>query len=198
MSTAVRTVSPDRHAGGRVREANRVLGIVLLLAAASVVISLSCLAIFGLPERQDRLQFPGAFVVSSVLLLLGSASMNRAVANVQAERQRDFRRWLMWAAAIASLFMGIQSYGLMAMPSLTDSPEQTSLAVRPFVMVLAGLHAMHFSVATLCISVVLARSIADRYDHEYHWGVTVCAWFWHVLGIAWMAILAVFAIAFGS
>lgn len=139
-----------------------------------------------------------AFGISTLLLLAGSIAMSRALAFVQQERQTEFRWWLKFAAGCSALFMGIQSYGLLWMLPATRSAEGTSLGVRPLVMTLAGLHSMHFFVATLFISAVIARSIADRYDHEYHWGVTVCAWFWHLLGIAWMAILAVFAIAIGS
>ena len=65
----------------------------------------------------------------------------------------------------------------------------------PFVLMLAALHALHLSVALLFLAFVGTRAGADRYDHEYHWGVRFCAWFWHALGIAWLLILAIFAIA---
>ncbi len=172
--------------------------ILMLLTATSLGVFVGLLELFGPPRRGNGLQFPVAFCASTLLLFAGSLGMERALGYVRIERQVEFRRWLIIAAVFAAVFMGVQSYGLLWMTPATRSPEETSLGVRPFVMVLAGLHAMHFFVATLFVSVVLARSIADRYDHEYHWGVTVCAWFWHLLGIAWIAILAVFAIAFGS
>ena len=67
----------------------------------------------------------------------------------------------------------------------------------PFVAIvmLAALHGMHFVVAVLFLSYVTVRALADRYDHEYYWGVSVAAWFWHALGVVWIGILAVFAIA---
>jgi cytochrome c oxidase subunit III len=189
---------PDRHAAGRIRDAQRGAFILMLLTAVSLGVFVACLRIFGPPRRGDTLQFPVAFGVSTLLLMAGSIGMRRAESSVKIERQPDFRWWLKFAAGCSALFMGIQSYGLLWMAPATKSAEGTSLGVRPLVMTLAGLHAMHFFVATLFVSVVLSRSIADRYDHEYHWGVTVCAWFWHVLGLAWMAILAIFAIAIGS
>jgi cytochrome c oxidase subunit 3 len=192
------TATPDRHAVGRLRDAQRGAFILMLLTAVSLGVFVACIQIFGQPRRTDTLQFPMAFGISTLLLLAGSIAMFRAHYFVRMERQTDFRWWLKVAAACSALFMGIQSYGLLWMTPATKSAAATSLGVRPLVMALAGLHAMHFFVATLFISVVLSRSIADRYDHEYHWGVTVCAWFWHLLGIAWMAILAVFAIAIGS
>jgi cytochrome c oxidase subunit III len=45
---------------------------------------------------------------------------------------------------------------------------------------------------------VTVQGFADRYDHEYYWGVLVCACFWHALGIVWLAILFVLVIAVGA
>ena len=59
----------------------------------------------------------------------------------------------------------------------------------------ALLHGVHFIVALLFVVFVFLRAFADRYDHEYSWGVTFCAWFWHALGIAWLAIMTAFLIA---
>jgi heme/copper-type cytochrome/quinol oxidase subunit 3 len=47
----------------------------------------------------------------------------------------------------------------------------------------------------LFLAFVATRAQADRYDHEYYWGASICAYFWHALGIAWLFILAIFAIA---
>jgi heme/copper-type cytochrome/quinol oxidase subunit 3 len=192
------TAIPDRHAAGRLRDAQRGALILMLLTALSLGVFIACIEIVGRPKGGDTLQFPMAFGISTLLLFAGSVAMRRAETFVKLERQAEFRWWLKFAAGCSALFMGVQSYGLLWMMPATKTAAGTSLGVRPLVMTLAGLHAMHFFVATLFISVVLSRSIADRYDHEYHWGVTVCAWFWHLLGIAWMAILAVFAIAIGS
>jgi cytochrome c oxidase subunit III len=198
MADVSSIVIPDRHAGGHLREAQRAMLFFVALGMVSWVVFQAGMWSFGPPRPGSGLQFPLAFAASTVLLAFGSLSMNRALSLVRLERQTDFRRWLVIAAIVAATFIGVQSYGLLWMTPATRSPEETSLGVRPFVLVLAGLHAMHFCVAMLFVSVVLSRSIADRYDHEYHWGVTACAWFWHLLGVAWVAILAVFAIAFGA
>src|SRR5205807_9561702 len=61
--------------------------------------------------------------------------------------------------------------------------------------VMAALHAMHLSLALLFLIWVTLNALADRYDPEYSWGVTVCTSFWNGLGIAWMCILMAFVIA---
>jgi heme/copper-type cytochrome/quinol oxidase subunit 3 len=57
------------------------------------------------------------------------------------------------------------------------------------------MHGVHFIVALLFVAFVFLQGLANRYDHEYSWGVTFCAWFWHALGIIWLVIVAGFVIA---
>ncbi len=79
-----------------------------------------------------------------------------------------------------------------------QSPDDVATGAAAFVMIAAALHAMHFVVAILFLAYVVVNAGYDRYDHEYYFGVTVCAWFWHALGILWIAVLVVIAIASGA
>jgi cytochrome c oxidase subunit 3 len=139
--------------------------------------------------------FPPAFAFSSVLLLSGSIALSRAVWSVRQEKQSSFRLWLRVALVTGTLFMGVQGYGLWTLLPAERAAEQASLGVTPFVLMLSALHALHLSVAVLFLAFVATRAQADRYDHEYYWGASICAYFWHALGIAWLFILAIFAIA---
>jgi cytochrome c oxidase subunit III len=194
MATQTEFVTPDRHADGQARAAVRFFltaAGVLLLAS---LVALLALILFGKPREPERL-FPRAFWVSTLLLGAGSYSLSRAVRYVRIERQRPFRRWLVTGLIMASLFIGVQAYGLASMLPHERTPQAASTGVTAFVMALTAMHAMHVIVASLFLSLVSVRTLADRYDHEYYWGVSVCAWFWHALGSIWLAILAVFAIA---
>jgi heme/copper-type cytochrome/quinol oxidase subunit 3 len=51
------------------------------------------------------------------------------------------------------------------------------------------------SIAIMFLTLVYLKSLIDRYDHEYYWGVMVCSYFWHALGLVWLAIIGVFLIA---
>lgn len=146
---------------------------------------------------QGQLTFPRAFFVSSILLVIGSFSLHRALFCVQRERQQPFRRSLLIANLAGAFFVGVQIYGLRCM-LLNQIPSDASTGANAFTFVFAALHGLHFIVAVMFLVFVTLRALADRYDHEYYWGVTVCTWFWHTLGIVWIAILAVFAIASAS
>lgn len=194
MATQTEYLTPDRHADGHARAALQFFataaGVVLLAALVTMLL----FVLFGRPDWPGRL-FPPAFWFSTVLLAGGSYSLSQAIRYVRIERQLPFRRWLITSLLLAALFMGVQSYGLACLIPHDRTPQAASTGVTAFVMALAGMHAMHVVVATLFLSLITVRTFADRYDHEYYWGVSVCALLWHGLGIIWLAILAVFAIA---
>ncbi len=143
------------------------------------------------PPPDSPVQFPPSFCVSTFLLLIVSTSLQWALVNVRRERQPAFRRGLAVALVTGTLFVGVQSFGLHVLLRHTD-PAAVSFSAGAFAFVMAALHALHVGVAVMFLVYVTIRSRMDRYDHEYYWGVTVCTFFWHALGIVWMAILAVF------
>ena len=165
---------------------------MLLFVAATLALALVEMflpAPTALPNR-----FSIAFGLSTLLLLFGSGCMFRAVESVRRERQRPFRRWLLLALAAGTLFVSVQTYALTCLIR-QQPPDEVSTGAAAFVAVFAALHGMHFVVAMLFLCYVTVQALADRYDHEYFWGVTICSWFWHALGIAWLAILVVMMIA---
>lgn len=148
---------------------------------------------FPVDELDRPSPFPPAFLISTALLAVGSLSLSSARACVRRERQIPFRRNLLISLATGTLFIATQSYALTYLLSQTPAAK-VAVSAKALVAVLAALHAMHFAVALMFLVFITVQAFADRYDHEYYWGVTFCAWFWHVLGIAWMVVLAVIAI----
>lgn len=185
-----------RHAQGQSRRALLFFGVALAAAACSLCLAAALMATFGRSVGPCVLVFPAAFWVSTVLLIAGSVALQGAHSAVKLERQPLFRRRLWTGWAIGVLFVGVQSYGLWSIMPPDRSVESAQAGSTTFILALATLHAMHFIVAVLFVSFVIVRAMSDRYDHEYHWGVTFCTGFWHFLGIAWMAVLAIIIIAY--
>ncbi len=168
-----------------------VVSALLLLLAGLLAAML--LQFFPVPHKGASTQFPPAFLASTGLLLIGSASLSRACGFVRHERQRPFRQHLLLSLAAGTLFVTTQTYALTWLIR-QQSAADAQVGVVPFVAVMAALHALHFIIALMFLVFVTVRAFADRYDHEYYWGVTICAWFWHILGIVWLVVLAVIAI----
>ena len=188
---------PDRHASDRSRLAVwfALLGAVVLTLAMALAWLL--IQVIGRSPNGSpwTMIFHPAFAVSSLLLAGGSFSLAASLSAVRQERQRAFRVWLGRALLCGLLFTAVQSYALWAISPVERSAKAASFGVRPFVMLLCILHALHFIIAVLGLCYVTVRALADKYDHEYHWGVTLCANFWHFLGVVWLGVLAVIAIA---
>jgi heme/copper-type cytochrome/quinol oxidase subunit 3 len=177
------------------------LALRFILVSAGVYVTAGGLAlalIQFLPAQvtPGKIVFPRALGLTTLLLALGSGGLHRAVTCVRRERQIPFRRSLLFALVTGTLFVGIQSYGLSCLfqNQLADDVQTGSNA---FVAIMVALHAMHFGLALMFLVWVTLGALADRYDHEYFWGVSLCAWFWHALGIVWVCILIVFVISTG-
>jgi len=184
----------SRHAVGASRTALIFLLLACLVCLLSAGLAGELMRICGRSLLRDRIFFPPAFAVSTPILFAGSLTLHLALRAIQQEQQAGLRKWLFISLGTAVAFVGTQIYGLWSMFPAVRSPEEAETGVIAFVFVLAALHAAHFFVATLFVCFVTASALNHRYDHEYFWGVKVCAWFWHALGAIWMAILAVFTI----
>ena len=168
------------------------------LFAAAAALTLALTRTF-LPPRPMTGTFlvPTAFAFSTALLLFCSAALGRALSSVRRERQRPFRRALLWALALGTAFVGIQAFGLWCIVQNLQADRNAGEAeLGPTAVVLgaAALHCLHVTVALMVLSYVTLRGLSDRYDHEYSFGVALCSWFWHVLGILWVFILGVYGV----
>ncbi len=175
------------------RVAIRFFSTTAFVGLCSLLMAWSLASLFQRVET-DTFRFPIAFAVSTLLLFAGSLLVHQALQAVRREQQARFRRAMLLTLAAGTIFMGVQSFALWQIVPAERSASFASLGVAPFVLVLAAIHGMHFLVSILFLSYVTTQALVGRYDHEYHWGVTVCAGFWHALGVAWLAILAVYSI----
>jgi cytochrome c oxidase subunit 3 len=189
------TAMADRWDLIRVSLARRFFLATICQAATVIAVSVLLAAVFGRQAPSEKLRLPVAFLVSTVLLGLGSWYMELARAYVRREKQQEFRRSLLQALISAMLFVSVQAYGLWAMDKGARTADNSQLGVHSFVIMFTALHGMHFLVAQSVLLWVTLSSFADRYDHEYSWGVTFASAFWHILGVVWLCILFVFTTA---
>ena len=167
--------------------------VSVLLLTCAAVLSAGLLILIPVDANRPSNRFSGAFVMTTFLLLAGSHFLHRAVAMVRLERQRLFRLCLLRALCAGTLFVAVQVYALASLIQ-HQHPADSSAPGAAFVVVMAALHGMHFVIALLFLTYVTVQAFADRYDHEYFFGVTVCSRFWHLLAVVWCAILVVMMI----
>ncbi len=188
---------PERHAADRSRLALRFIGLTGAIVGLAFALAWILAQMFGRNSEASAwtMVFHPAFAFSSLLLLRGSYCLQQSLVEVKLEHQPEFRAWLGRGLVAGGLFIAVQSYALWAISPLERGAEATSRGVRPFILLLCMLHVLHFLVAIMSLSYVTVRAYADKYDHESHWAVSVCACLWHFLGVVWIGVLAVIAIA---
>lgn len=186
----------DRHAQELSAFAVRFFFVVIAVFGAAGAITETLILLIGVPAILRGPSFPPAFGFSTALLLVGSISLQFALSAVHRERQKKFRRLLLVGLFAGMLFVAVQSFGLWNLSHIREAGDPQT-GVTGVIFVFAALHGLHFIVAVMFLVYVTLQAFADRYDHEYYWGVTVCTFFWHFLGAVWLCILGVFAIAVG-
>ncbi|HQX49336.1 MAG TPA: hypothetical protein PLR25_05485 [Planctomycetaceae bacterium] len=186
---------PNRWDQTRASMARRFFAATVLQTCVVLFLSVTLGILFGRPQPTESLHLPAAFQFGTLFLAIGSWCLHDAHTNVRLERQLRFRRSLLLAVGFAAIFVSVQSYGLWALIKSISPQREMQTSVHGMVIMFAALHTMHFVVAQSVLLWVTLSAFADRYDHEYYWGVTFAGWCWHALGIAWIAILWIFAIA---
>jgi cytochrome c oxidase subunit III len=167
------------------------------LFASAALLAYLLARLFLPPRTNGEFIVPTAFAFSTICLILCSVQLSRAQTFVQRERQQPFRKSLMWALAFGTTFVGVQAFGLWCIVhnlQLDRNAGEAELGPTAVVLGAAALHCLHVTVALMFLSYVTLQGISERYDHEYSFGVTVCTWFWHILGILWIFILGVYGV----
>lgn len=144
------------------------------------------------PKVYEPLQLPVSFWVSTVALVFVSFFLQKACWKVQREKQADFRRWLCLAMIAATVFCGIQCFGLNSLLAEHFSKTDGSMKVYGMSFTLSFIHALHVVGGMIFLGFVIRQAYRDKYDHERHWAVDHCASYWHFLDVVWVCMLITF------
>lgn len=142
---------------------------------------------------------PPGLWVSTVVMLASSFTIHLAVRAIQQEKQEVFRRCLVVTAALAAMFLVIQTPSLWTLLNehlayQAQLREDATLGLLPYGMVffLIVIHALHLVGGIIPLGVVTRNAFRHRYDHESYNGVKYVAMYWHFLDIVWLCLFAGF------
>jgi cytochrome c oxidase subunit 3 len=134
----------------------------------------------GLPD------LPAGLFLSTFLIGLTSLCIWQAQLAVKRNLLEALRRWLLAAAALASLFLLTQSANWFAMRPPSD---ENSLYLATFFL-LTGVHALHVIGGFVPLGFVLHHAWRRHYSSSSHEGLSLCAQYWHFLGGVWLVLVS--------
>jgi heme/copper-type cytochrome/quinol oxidase subunit 3 len=148
---------------------------------------------------------PAATWVSTLVLIAGSFTIHRALANVRVQRLNPMRVYLYATTALAVIFLIIQfpcmwvilqshraalNKAVLGAGGITANP----VPLDGLVFCLILLHALHVIGGVIAMVVITVRAAHNRYDHENYMGVRHAALYWHFLDIIWLMMFSIFLI----
>ncbi|MBA4032676.1 MAG: hypothetical protein C0478_17555 [Planctomyces sp.] len=172
------------------------IGVYLMIASLAIFFIGGLAAFLIVRNQTPNLpagsgEFPAGLWVSTAFLIAGSVSIQKALSAVKRERQLAFRRWLVAAGVLGTLFLISQSLSLW---QLLEIHWQVLGKTRiwGFLFLLILLHAIHFLFGLGALLMVIYHGLRGRFDHEFYSNVKLVAVYWHFLDAVWLAMLATF------
>jgi cytochrome c oxidase subunit 3 len=170
----------------------RQLGMLVLFGSMSVLFLATIIGFWytritsphyrapGLPD------LPSGLLLSTLLIGLTSGCIWQAQLAVKRNLLEALRRWLLAAAALATLFLLTQTANWFAMRPPSDA---NSLYLATFFL-LTGVHALHVVGGFVPLGFVLHHAWRHHYSSSSHEGLSLCAQYWHYLGGVWLVLVS--------
>jgi len=193
------TAAPEgRHPGTAAVAERRRLGMWLFLASLGMLFGGSLVGFLVIRLRAEQWPpagspgLPSAFLVSTALLVVISALLVAAERAIRAGDRFRPTAVLTAASVLGVAFILSQVAGWARLAAASELPQNNLYLFG--IYVLSFLHLLHVVGGLVPLVWITLRSRTGRYTAADHDGVTLTAMYWHFLGVAWLAILAVLAL----
>lgn len=154
-----------------------------------------------------KFDLPNLFLVSTVLIVLSSATIQWAISSVKKNNLSGMNLALTLTAVFGLGFVlfqylswkqlvdgGIYFSGQVKNISMnyeyiragTENPADVQNVAGSFLYALTGLHVAHLIGGLIALSVVLWRAFMKKYSADNYEGLSVCATYWHFLDGLWI------------
>jgi cytochrome c oxidase subunit 3 len=165
-----------------------------ILLASLTMIFLATLLAYALIRSHNELwrtpempPLPLGLVGATILLGGVSLALELALRHLRRNDLRGARAVLEVAALCGFGFLAMQAINWQQMVM----PEGAPRTLYPFTFyMLTGTHALHVVGGLVPLAVVYQRARREEYSSSRYHGVTICAQYWHYLGVVWLVLMA--------
>jgi heme/copper-type cytochrome/quinol oxidase subunit 3 len=150
------------------------------LVGAFMVLRLS--AAVWPPPAQPRLPV-AATAINTLVLLLSSYTLTRALRAVRRDDRRRLVIELAWTAGLGALFLAVQGAEWIRLIGFGLTASSGAYGATFYTLI--GAHGVHVLVALVWLTLVTWAATRGRYAARDHVGVAVCAMYWHFVVALW-------------
>ena len=126
----------------------------------------------------------GAGAINTVLLLVASYCVARAVNSIKRDRPGSSAQWLGWSIACGGGFLVVKLFEYHAKFSLGISMSTNSFYM--FYISLTFFHFMHVILGMVILAAILLKTRRGGYSAADHHGMETGASYWHMVDLVWL------------
>jgi cytochrome c oxidase subunit III len=170
----------------------RQLGMLVLYCSMTVLFSATIIGFWFTRLSSPHYRAPGlpdlpkGLLLSTLLIGFTSLCIWQGQLSIKKNQLEALKRWLLAAAALASLFLLTQTANWFVMRPPRD---ENSLYIATFFL-LTGVHALHVLGGFVPLGFVLHHALKRHYSSSSHEGLTLFAQYWHFLGAVWLVLVS--------
>lgn len=157
-----------------------------------------------------QFELPWTFMISTVVIILSSVPMELSLKSIKKGNSRDLVKWLVLTLLLGFGFVVAQYFawselfdrgiafsshisdiktGYTYVPAGSETMAEAAAignVSASFLYAITALHILHLAGGILALIVVLSHALREKYSSVEYSGVSLCATYWHFLGILWV------------
>jgi len=132
-------------------------------------------------------EFPQAFYISTILIIISSLTLIYAVISAKADNYAGIKTGLglTLLLGIGFVFAQFTAYGELIDAGVFLAGAQSNPS-GSFMYVLTGLHLAHLFGGIIVLIFVFVKSLLLKYNSENLLGLQLCSIYWHFLDVLWI------------
>lgn len=169
------------------------LGMKLLIASLSMLFLASIVGFVVIRSRAaewpppNMPPLPWSLWISTVVILLSSVTMWRALSYIRRDDQSTTRTMLAMTLFLGLVFLASQTYNWMHLVAAQMTIRSNLYAFMFYL--LTALHAAHVAGGLVALGITTTKAFRGRYNAHYHPGVQYTNIYWHWLDGVWLVML---------
>jgi len=139
------------------------------------------------PDWLKDFQLPNAFVISTIVILISSATFILAKKALKKGNNKATTIWLLVTLILGAIFIFNQFTGFREiLESGYNFTGPTSNVTMSYIFLIAFVHILHVVVGIICLLVVIYNHFKQKYNPTKLLGFELASTFWHFIDILWL------------